>query len=120
MINRRLIRIKVFKVLYSMVASGSDSLVEAERALKYSCERTLHLYYFILNAAVALGNAADARIQTGLKKFNPTPEERNPNRKFADNQVSAWLRQNERFTKYCEDHGQGVHGLGDAVDGGGL
>ena len=105
MINRRLIRIKVFKVLYSMVASGSDSLVEAERALKYSCERTLHLYYFILNAAVALGNAADARIQTGLKKFNPTPEERNPNRKFADNQVSAWLRQNERFTKYCEDHG---------------
>ena len=91
MINRRLIRIKVFKVLYSMVASGSDSLVEAEN--------------FILNAAVALGNAAEARIQTGLKKFNPTPEERNPNRKFADNQVSAWLRQNERFTKYCEDHG---------------
>ena len=69
MINRRLIRIKVFKVLYSMVASGSDSLVEAEKALKYSCDKTLHLYYFILNA------------------------------------VSAWLRQNERFTKYCEDHG---------------
>lgn len=88
-----------------MVASGSDSLVEAEKALKYSCDKTLHLYYFILNAAVALGNAAEARIQTGLKKFNPTPEERNPNRKFADNQVSAWLRQNERFTKYCEDHG---------------
>lgn len=105
MINRRLIRIKVFKVLYSMVASGSDSLVEAEKALKYSCDKTLHLYYFILNAAVALGNAAEARIQTGLKKFNPTPEERNPNRKFADNQVSAWLRQNERFTKYCEDQG---------------
>lgn len=105
MINRRLIRIKVFKVLYSMVASGSDSLVEAEKALKYSCDKTLHLYYFILNAAVALGNAAEARIQTGLKKFNPTPEERNPNRKFADNHVSAWLRQNERFTKYCEDHG---------------
>ena len=105
MINRRLIRIKVFKVLYSMVASGSDSLVEAEKALKYSCDKTLHLYYFILNAAVALGNAAEARIQTGLKKFNPTPEERNPNRKFADNQVSAWLRQNERFAKYCEDHG---------------
>lgn len=105
MINRRLIRIKVFKVLYSMVASGSDSLVEAEKALKYSCDKTLHLYYFILNAAVALGNAAEARIQTGLKKFNPTPEERNPNRKFADNHVSAWLRQNERFTKYCEDQG---------------
>lgn len=54
MLNRRLIRIKVFKVLYSMVTSGSDSLIEAEKALNYSCEKTLHLYYLMLNAAVAL------------------------------------------------------------------
>ena len=105
MINRRLIRIKVFKVLYSMVASGSDSLTEAGKALRYSCDKTLQLYYFILNAAVALRNAAEARIETGLKKYNPTPEERNPNRKFVENQVSAWLEHNEGFVKYCEDHG---------------
>ncbi|HIZ85206.1 MAG TPA: hypothetical protein IAC04_01805 [Candidatus Coprenecus stercoravium] len=105
MINRRLIRIKVFKVLYSMVASGSDSLPEAEKSLKYSCEKTLHLYYFILNAAVALRNAAAARIETGLKKFNPTPEERNPNRKFAQNMVSSYLDQDAAFGKFCEEHG---------------
>ena len=105
MLNRRLIRIKVFKVLYSMVTSGSDSLIEAEKALNYSCEKTLHLYYFMLNAAVALKNAAQARIDTGLKKFNPTPEERNPNRKFASNQVAACLEGNPRFVKFCEDHG---------------
>lgn len=72
MLNRRLIRIKVFKVLYSSVASGSDSLTEAGKTLNYSCEKTLHLYYFILNAAVALAGAAQAKIDTGLKKFNPT------------------------------------------------
>ena len=105
MLNRRLIRIKVFKVLYSMVTSGSDSLIEAEKALNYSCEKTLHLYYFMLNAAVALKNAAQARIDTGLKKFNPTPEERNPNRKFASNQVAACLEGDPRFVKFCEDHG---------------
>ena len=105
MLNRRLIRIKVFKVLYSVVASGSDSLIEAEKTLSYSCEKTLHLYYFMLNAAVALRNAAQTKIETGLKKFNPTPEERNPNRKFALNAVSSYLAGDPRFVKYCEDHG---------------
>lgn len=105
MLNRRLIRIKVFKVLYSVVASGSDSLAEAEKTLDFSCEKTLHLYYFILNSAVALRNAAQARIETGLKKFNPTNEERNPNRKFARNKVSSYLSENPRFVKYCEEHG---------------
>ncbi len=105
MINRRLIRIKVFKVLYSVEASGSDSLIEAEKTLMYSCEKTLHLYYFILNAAVALKNAAVARIDTGLKKFNPTSEERDPNRKFAENKVSGYLEQCPWFLKYCGDHG---------------
>lgn len=105
MLNRRLIRIKVFKVLYSSVASGSDSLTEAGKTLNYSCEKTLHLYYFILNAAVALAGAAQAKIDTGLKKFNPTLEERNPNRKFASNRVSAYLASDPRFVKYCEDHG---------------
>lgn len=105
MLNRRLIRIKVFKVLYSVVTSGSDSLIEAGKTLMYSCERTLYLYYFMLNTAVALRNAAVARIETGLKKFNPAPEERNPNRKFAENMVSATLAGDPRFVKFCEDHG---------------
>ena len=100
MLNRRLIRIKVFKVLYSAVASGSDSLIEAEKTLMHSCERTLYLYYFMLNSALALRNAAAARIETGLKKFNPTPEERNPNRKFAENRVSAYLADDPRFVKF--------------------
>ena len=121
MLNRRLIRIKVFKVLYSSVTSGSDSLIEAEKTLNYSCEKTLHLYYFMLNAAVALRNAALTRIETGLMKFNPTPEERNPNRKFAENRVSAYLAGDPRFVKFCEDRlFQGIHGIRRVVHGGGL
>ena len=77
MLNRRLIRIKVFKVLYSCISSGSNSFAEAEKNMHYSCEKTLHLYYFMLNAAVALKQAADAKIETGMRKFNPTEEERN-------------------------------------------
>ncbi len=105
MLNRRLIRIKVFKVLYSMVSSGNISVAEAVKYLDQSCEKTLHLYYFILNASVALKRAAEAKIEIGLKKFNPTEEEKNPNRKFVNNQVTAYLENCGWFLKFCEGHG---------------
>lgn len=105
MLNRRLIRIKVFKVLYSMVSSGNISVADAVRYLNESCEKTLHLYYFILNASVALKRAAEAKIEVGLRKFNPTEEERNPNRKFVNNQVTAYLEECGWFVKFCENHG---------------
>lgn len=104
MLNRRLIRIKVFKVLYSCISSGSNSFAEAEKNMHYSCEKTLHLYYFMLNAAVALKQAADAKIETGMRKFNPTEEERNPNLKFSENKVSEYLSGNPIFKKYCEEN----------------
>lgn len=105
MVNRRLIRIKVFKVVYAKVASGTMSIDEALKTLDASCTGTLNLYYFILNAAVALQKAAQQKIDTGLKKYMPTPEERNPNRKFAENSVSAHLAAAPLFTGYCESHG---------------
>ena len=104
MLNRRLIRIKVFKVLYSCISSGSNSFAEAEKNMHYSCEKTLHLYYFMLNAAVALKQVADAKIETGMRKFNPTEEERNPNLKFSENKVSEYLLGNPIFKKYCEEN----------------
>ena len=104
MLNRRLIRIKVFKVLYSCISSGSNSFAEAEKNMHSSCEKTLDLYSFMLNAAVALKQVADAKIETGMRKFNPTEEERNPNLKCSQNKVSEFLLGNKIFTKYCEEH----------------
>ena len=104
MLNRRLIRIKVFKVLYSSANSSSATFAEARKNLTLSCEKTLHLYYFMLNAAVALKEVANEKIENGLMKFNPTAEEKNPNRKFVENKFSALLEGNEEFMKFCEDH----------------
>lgn len=104
MLNRRLIRIKVFKVLYSSVYSSSDSYKGAMKNLLLSCEKTLDLYYFMLNIAVALKIIANEKIDNGLKKFNPTPEEREPNRKFAENKFSTYLENNADFIKFCDGH----------------
>ena len=104
MLNRHLIRIKVFKVLYSFVSSASGSLPGATKELLHSCEKTLHLYYMMLNLSVALKRVADDRIEKGLRKFNPTPEEREPNRRFSDNAFIKYLISDTAFVKFCEDH----------------
>jgi transcription antitermination protein NusB len=105
MLNRRLIRIKVFKVLYSAILSGSKSINEAEKELLYSCDKTKDLYFFILNLSVALKKASDNKIESGLKKFQPTEEERNPNKKFSNNKFTQFLEEDDFFIKYCEKKG---------------
>lgn len=105
MLNRRLIRIKVFKVLYSSVFSGTDSLQECEKEMLFSCEKTLHLYYFILNLSVALKKVADAKIEIGLRKFHPTEEEAKPNYKFSKNLFTAQLINDAKFVDFCEKRG---------------
>jgi len=105
MINRRLIRIKVFKVLYSNMFGGSDSIQEAQKQLRMSCQSTHQLYFFIMNLMVALRKAAQARIENGLRKFNPAPWEKTPNMKFVENKLLDYLENDTVFTTYCDKHG---------------
>ena len=105
MLSRRLIRVKVFKILFGRIVAGSDSLVGAENELIASCEKTLDLYCFMLQLPVALKRVAEAKIETGLKKFKPTAEEANPNRKFVENKFVEILENDAKFTKFCESRG---------------
>lgn len=105
MLNRRLIRIKVFKVLYSSISAGNESIPNSEKELLHSCDKTKDLYFFILNIAIALKKAADAKIEQGLQKFHPTPEELEPNRKFSDNMFVARLLKEHKFLDYCQRSG---------------
>ena len=64
------------------------------------------LYYYVLFLPIALKKVAEAKIETGLKKYQPTPEESDPNRKFVDNQFIAKLESDETLIKFCENNGQ--------------
>lgn len=105
MISRRLIRIKVFKVLFSRVNSGSDSFAGAEKELIMSCEKTLELYYFLLSLPGALKKVAEQKIDAGLKKFHPTPQEANPNMRFVNNRLIAKLEADTEITGFCSKRG---------------
>ena len=101
MLNRRLIRIKVFKVLFARISSGSMSVSSAQEDLLRSCIVTKNLFYYILGSSLAVRNFAEERIEAGLKKFYPTPEESNPNRKFVEMEFFRKLSEDEEFSKYC-------------------
>lgn len=107
MLNRRLIRIKVFKVLYAAEASGSTSLNSAEKELLLSCSKTVDLYYFLLNLCPALKRVAEQKIEAGKSKFNPSESERNASTKFVDNRFTAMLEADEGFVKTCNKKGLG-------------
>ncbi len=99
MLNRRILRIKAFKVLYGSVVSDNMSLSQAEAQLDLSCESTRDLYVYMLGIVSPLTRIAQDRIEAGLSKFNPTEEEKNPNRKFAENSLAVLLDADEDFQK---------------------
>ena len=99
MLNRRILRIKAFKVLYSGVLAGNMSLADAEAQLELSCEAARDLYIYMLGIVSPLTKIAQERIEAGKSKFNPTEEERNPNMKFAENALAMFLDKDVDFQK---------------------
>ena len=99
MLNRRILRIKAFKVLYSYAENPSMDLREAQRQLRLSCEATRDLYLFMLALVRPLTEEAAARIEAARTKFNPTEEERNPNLKFVRNRIAPLLSDDPDFSK---------------------
>ena len=99
MLNRRILRIKAFKVLYSYAENPSMTLKEAQSQLEMSCKATRSLYLFMLAIIPALTEEARARIEAGLRKFNPTEEEKHPNLKFVENALAPMLLEDPDFQK---------------------
>lgn len=99
MLNRRILRIKVFKVLYSYAENPAMTLKEAEAELEISCQAVRDLYLYMLSLISPLTAEASARIEAARAKFNPTEEERNPNMKFVRNRIAPLLEADPDFKK---------------------
>ena len=99
MLNRRILRIKAFKTLYSYAENPSMDLKEARRQLEVSCEATRDLYLLMMALIPALTAEALSRIESARNKFNPTDQERFPNMKFASNALAATLQADPEFQK---------------------
>lgn len=99
MLNRRILRIKAFKVLYSNAIAENMSLAQAQSQLDVACEATRDLYIYMLGIVSPLTKIARERIESAKTKFNPTEEEMNPNVKFAENALAKLLDADVDFQK---------------------
>ena len=102
MLNRRILRIKAFKVLYSYAENPDLSLKEALASLDASAEATRDLYLYMMALIPALTQEAARRTEAAKAKFNPTEEDLHPNMKFVDNGVSAVLEADPDFGRLME------------------
>ena len=102
MLNRRILRIKAFKVLYAYAENPDLSLKEALGSLEASCEATRDLYLYMLEVIPALTREAARRTEAARTKFNPTEEELHPNLKFVRNGIAAMLEEDPDYRKLLE------------------
>ena len=99
MLNRRILRIKAFKVLYANILAGNSSLAQAETQLDQSCEATRDLYLYMLSVVPALTQIAKDRLEAAKTKLRPTEEDLNPNMKFADNALAKLIAEDVDLNK---------------------
>ena len=99
MLNRRILRIKAFKVLYANILAGNSSLAQAETQLDQSCEATRDLYLYMLSVVPALTQIAKDRLEAAKTKLRPTEEDLNPNTKFVDNALAKLIAEDIDLNK---------------------
>lgn len=99
MLNRRILRIKAFKAIYSLAENPSMTEKEMIAQLDRSCESSADLYLFLLALVQSLTDEARSRIEVARAKFHPTAEELSPNMKFAENALAPLLSQDPDFSK---------------------
>ncbi|WP_239000304.1 transcription antitermination factor NusB [Hyunsoonleella ulvae] len=104
MLNRRHIRVKVMQTIYAFNGSESDGLKQNEKFLLFSIENMYNLYLLMIALLLEVQKRATQDLEKKQKKHLATSEDKNPNRKFVNNQVFHLIAQNEAFLKQIEDN----------------
>ena len=97
MLNRRHIRIKVMQSLFAFNGGESDDFSKDEKFLFYSIDSMYDLYLVILSLLVEVQKKAKDRLDKTQDKLLATAEDKNPNRKFADNRLLELISHNEQL-----------------------
>ena len=97
MLNRRHIRIKVMQVLYAFGGTESDDFSKDQKFLLFSIDNMYNLYLLLISLMIEVHKRSENHLEKTSKKHLATQEEKNPNRKFVNNQVLVLLKNNEQL-----------------------
>ncbi len=102
MLNRRHIRIKVMQVIYAFSQGEADDTKKNEKFLLQSMENMYNLYLLILSLLAEVQRKAEDYQKKLQQKHLATSEDRNPNKKFVNNELLLMLRNNSSLKEALE------------------
>ena len=99
MLSRRHLRTKVLQALYAYFQSGSHQIDQGEKQLLLSINKLYELFIYQLSFLIETSRFAERRLEDGRKKHLPTPEDLNPNMRFAQLDILSRIDNNKEFRK---------------------
>lgn len=103
MLTRRHIRVKVMQSLYAFEQAERDNMSTEEKFLLKSMDGMYDLFLLNLSLFVEVKNRAEQLMEKAQQKHLPTEEDRNPNRKFVDNQLIQRIENSVRLGILLEE-----------------
>lgn len=94
MLNRRHIRVKVMQTIYAFNGSESDDLSKDQKFLLFSIDNMYNLYLLLVSLLIEVQKRAESDLEKKQKKHLATAADKNPNRKFVNNQVLQLIKEN--------------------------
>lgn len=105
MLSRRIIRIKVFQILYAFQNSASKSLNQYEKELLHSLSKSYELYIYLIILIEEIVNLAREVVEIKRAKKIPSEEDLNPNTRFIDNRLVQMISSNKTIKLYLSRKG---------------
>lgn len=104
MLNRRHIRIKVMQTLYAFRGSESDDFSKDQKFLLFSIDNMYNLYLLLISLLLEVKKRAEIDLSKKQKKHLATAEDKDPNKKFVNNQLLELLSSNSELKSQMESH----------------
>ena len=94
MLNRRHIRVKVMQTMYGFKGGESDDFSKDQKFLMFSMDNMYNLYLLLMALLIDVQKRAKDDLQKKQKKHLATKEDKDPNRKFVNNQLLQMISGN--------------------------
>lgn len=104
MLNRRHIRVKVMQTLYAFKGGESDDFTKDQKFLLFSIDNMYNLYLLLISLLLEVQKRAEDDLQKKQKKHLATKEDKDPNRKFVNNELFKLLNLNNQLKDLFESH----------------
>lgn len=104
MLNRRHIRVKVMQSIYAFKGSESDDLSKDQKFLLFSIDNMYGLYLLLLSLLIEVQKRAEADLLKKQNKHLATQEDKNPNKKFVNNELLQIIKNNSLLRERFDNH----------------